>query len=266
MKLDANTILITGGTSGIGLELAKELSKHKNVVIITGRDDERLERTKKQVPGLHTIKSDQGRSDDIQSLFATVIKEFPRLNILVNNAGVMRNINFHDAHPNLDELTREIDINLKGPIWMVERFLPHLKSMPSAAIVNISSGLAFVPLPIAPIYCATKAAVNSFSRSLRVQLKNTNVKVFELAPPATETALFDPKGPELEGVKLMKVDDLVRQFLKGFEQDRFEIRPGQANSLKFMNRVAPEFILAQLSRSVDQMLKKAGTVSGDRLE
>ncbi len=256
MKLDGNTILITGGTSGIGYELAKEFLSQKSVVIITGRDAERLERAKKALPELHTLQSDQGKSEDIESLFAVVTKEFPQLNVLVNNAGVMRNINFHEEDQNLEELTREIDVNFKGPVRMVKRFLPHLKKMPSAAIVNVSSGLAFVPLPIAPIYCATKAAMNSFSRSLRVQLKNTRVKVFELAPPATETALFDAKAPEMEGVKLMKVDDLVRQFLSGFKRDQLEIRPGQANSLKFMNRVAPEFILAQLSKSVDGMLAK----------
>lgn len=254
MKLDGNTVLITGGTSGIGLELAKELLKRGNAVIITGRDRERLERAKKQLPELHTIQSDASRIADIDSLFARVTQEFPVLNVLVNNAGVMRTINLHSEDQSLDELTREIDINFKGPVWMVKRFLPHLKKMPSAAIVNVSSGLAFVPLPSSPIYCATKAAMNSFTRSLRVQLKKTAVKVFELAPPTTETGLFDTKSPDLQGVTIMKVDELVRQFLKGFEKDHLEIRPGQANSLKFMNRVAPEFILTQLSKPVDRML------------
>jgi uncharacterized oxidoreductase len=257
MKLDGNTILITGGTSGIGQELSKELLKRGNTVIITGRDKERLERAKAQLPQLHTIESDVSRIADIDALFARVTTEFPTLNILVNNAGVMRTINLHNEEPSLEDLTREVDINFKGSVWMVSRFLPQLKKMPAAAIVNLSSGLAFVPLPSAPVYCATKAAMNSFTRSLRVQLKKTNVKVFELAPPATETALFDPKSPDLEGVTLMKVDELVRQFLKGFEKDQLEIRPGQANSLKFMNRVAPEFILAQLSKPVDRMLGKA---------
>jgi uncharacterized oxidoreductase len=254
MKLDGNTVLITGGTSGIGLELAKELLKRGNAVLITGRDRERLERAKKQLPELHTIQSDASRIADIDSLFARVTREFPALNILVNNAGVMRTINLHSEDQSLEELTREIDTNFKGPVCMVKRFLPHLKKMASAAIVNVSSGLAFVPLPSAPIYCATKAAMNSFTRSLRVQLKKTAVKVFELAPPTTETGLFDTKSPDLQGVTIMKVDELVRQFLKGFEKDHLEIRHGQANSLKFMNRVAPEFILTQLSKPVDRML------------
>ncbi|MGA3121898.1 MAG: SDR family NAD(P)-dependent oxidoreductase [Polyangiaceae bacterium] len=259
MKLDGNTILITGGTSGIGLESAKEFLKRSNTVIITGRDKKRLERVKSELPQLNTIQSDVSRIEDINALFARVSKEFPALNVVMNNAGVMRTINLHDEGQSLEELTREIDINFKGPVWMVKRFLPHLKKMPTAAIINVSSGLAFVPLPSSPVYCATKAAMNSFSRSLRVQLKNTKVKVFELAPPATETALFDAKSPDLEGVTLMKVDDLVRRFLKGLERDQLEIRPGQANSLKFMNRMAPEFILGQLSKPMDRMLEKSSS-------
>jgi uncharacterized oxidoreductase len=257
MKLDGNTILITGGTSGIGFELAKELLKLQNTVIITGRHADRLERAKAQLPQVHTVQSDVSRIEEIDALFARVTGEFPALNVLVNNAGVMRTINLHTEDQGMEELTREIDTNFKGPVWMVKRFLPQLKKVPSAAIVNVSSGLAFVPLPSCPVYCATKAAMNSFTRSLRVQLKRTAVKVFELAPPATETELFDTKSPDMEGVAIMKVDELVRQFIKGFQKDQLEIRPGQANSLKFMNRVAPEFILEQLSKPMDRMLGKS---------
>ena len=257
MKLSGNTILITGGTSGIGLELAKAFLKRQNTVIVTGRDPARLERAKNELPQLHTVQSDVSRIDHVDALFASVTAQFPALNVLVNSAGVMRSVDLNDGEQGLEELTREVDINFKGPVWMTHRFLPQLKRVPSAAIVNISSGLAFVPLPSAPIYCATKAAINSFTRSLRVQLKKTTVKVFELAPPATETELFDAKSPGMEGIALMKVDDLVGQFIKGFEKDQLEIRPGQANSLKFMNRVAPEFILAQLSKPMDRILGKS---------
>jgi uncharacterized oxidoreductase len=140
---------------------------------------------------------------------------------------------------------------------MVRKFLPQLKKMDSAAIVNLSSGLAFVPLPIAPIYCATKAAIHSFSLSLRAQLKNTKVKVFEIAPPATQTDLLGEFDSEdMSGASIMKVDDMVRASLKGLENDQFEIRPGQSNQLRFMSRLAPAFILAQMSKPVDRMLAK----------
>ncbi|MHB1844256.1 MAG: SDR family oxidoreductase [Deltaproteobacteria bacterium] len=257
VKLDGNTVLITGGTSGIGLETAKELLARGNTVIVTGRDQGRLDAAKQQLPKLHVIQSDAGKAQDVLALYAQISKAVPALNVLVNNAGAMRSVNLHEGPASLEELTREIDTNLKGPIWMVSQFLPLLKKQPAAAIVNVSSGLAFVPLPSSPIYCATKAALNSYTRSLRVQLKNTKVKVFELAPPATETHLFDVKSPDMEGVQVMKVDELVRHFLKGLERDRLEIRPGQANALKLMNRVAPEFILGQLSKPVDRMLGQA---------
>src|ERR1700688_2536314 len=120
----------------------------------------------------------------------------------------------------------------------------------------VSSGLAFVPLPISPVYCATKAGLHSFTESLRVQLKNTKVKVFDLAPPATQTELLGGFNSEdMKGVSIMKVEDMVKVAIEGMQTDRFEIRPGQANQLKMMSRVAPGFILKQMGRSVDRMLR-----------
>jgi len=131
-----------------------------------------------------------------------------------------------------------------------------LKTKSEAAIMNVSSGLAFVPLPISPVYCATKAGLHSFTESLRVQLKRTKVKVFELAPPATQTELLDDFNFEdMKGVSIMKVEDMVKVAIEGMQTDQFEIRPGQANQLKMMSRVAPGFILKQMSRSVDRMLR-----------
>ena len=248
MKLEGNTILITGGANGIGFELSKELQKRGNTVIVTGRSQEKLERAKRQIPELHIVQSDVSRISDIESLFTKVTHEFPALNVLINNAGVMRSINLHKEEGSLEDLTSEIDTNLKGPIRMVRKFLPQLKKMDSAA---------FVPLPIAPIYCATKAAIHSFSLSLRAQLKNTKVKVFEIAPPATQTDLLGEFDSEdMSGASIMKVDDMVRASLKGLENDQFEIRPGQSNQLRFMSRLAPAFILAQMSKPVDRMLAK----------
>jgi uncharacterized oxidoreductase len=257
MNLEGNTILITGGAGGIGFELAKEFLKRGNTVIVTGRDKPKLERAQRQLPKLQIIQSDVSRVEDIEALYSRVTKDFPKLNVIVNNAGVMRTVNLHNDEQSLDDLTREVDINFKGPVRMARRFLAHLKKMPNAAIVNVSSGLAFVPLPISPIYCATKAALHSFSLSLRSQLKKTQVKVFELAPPATATELLGDFSPsDLEGVSVMKVDEMVRLCLKGLEKDQLEIRPGQSNQLKFMNRLAPAFILAQLSKPVDRMLEE----------
>ena len=258
MLLNGNTVLITGGSSGIGLELTRELVKRGNTVIITGRDQAKLDKCKQEIPALHVIRSDVGQPAEIEALHARVLKEFPKLNVLVNNAGIMRTINLHKDDSGFGDLVREIGINLSGPILMVQKFLPHLKSMDNAAIVNVSSGLAFVPLPTSPIYCATKAALHSYTQSLRVQMKNTKVKIFELCPPATETELLTSTSDaeDLKGVSVMAVGDLIRATLKGLENDELEIRPGQSNQLRFMNRVAPGFILAQLSKPVDRMLQK----------
>jgi len=259
MNLKGNTILITGGGSGIGFELAKELVKLGNVVVITGRDPAKLAKAQQAIPGLKTIQSDVSQVKDIEALHATMARDFPELNVLINNAGIMRTINLHNKSDSLDGFTREIEINLMGPIRMVQQFLPTLKQRPAAAILNVSSGLAFVPLPTSPIYCATKAALHSYTRSLRVQLKNTpNVKGFELAPPATETEMLTSTSDaeDVKGIAVMKVSEMVAQTLRGMERDRVEIRPGQSNQLRFMNRVAPEFILGQLSKPVERMLRR----------
>lgn len=257
MKMSGNTILITGGSSGIGLEFAVQLLKLGNTVIITGRDQAKLDAAKKMLPSVHTLQSDAADPQAIAVLFDKVVKHFPKLNVLINNAGFMRRINLHDQDNDLEDLNREIVTNLSGPIWMVKQFLEHLKSQESAAIMNVSSGLAFVPLPIAPVYCAAKAGVHSYTKSLRVQLKNTKVKVFELAPPLTETPLVDSfDAADLAGSKAMSVSKMVGVAIRGMEQDTFEIRPGQSNALKLMNRIAPKFIFSQLSKSVDHMLSE----------
>lgn len=255
--MQGNTILITGGASGIGLELVKQLTPLKNTILITGRDQNKLDKAKKLYPNIHTFQSDVSDPKAITALFEKVIKEFPDLNVLINNAGVMKEINFHTGSEDLVELTKEIDINFAGPVRMTKKFLPHLKKKSTAAIVNVSSGLAFTPLPLSPVYCATKAAMHSFSLSLRVQLKKTNVKVFELAPPATQTELLGEFNPEdMKGISIMKVEKMVECAVDGMKNDHLEIRPGQSNQLKFMSRLAPQFILNQMSKPVDRMLSK----------
>ncbi|MEZ5044037.1 MAG: SDR family NAD(P)-dependent oxidoreductase [Saprospiraceae bacterium] len=257
MHLNGNTVLITGGSSGIGFEMAKAFLGAKNKVIITGRNMDKLEKAKRELGEVNIIQSDVSNPDSIKKLFEQVSKDFPDLNVLINNAGVMFTINLQDHNLSANELTKELDINVKGTIWMNDTFLPLLKKNKNAAIVMVSSGLAFVPLPISPIYCAAKAAVHSYALSLRAQLKNTTVKVFELAPPATETELLAAFSEEdMEGTAMMKAQTLVAHFLKGFAKDKYEICPGQANQLKFMSRFFPGFILKQLSKPVDRMHAK----------
>jgi len=188
-KMIGRTILITGGTSGIGLELARQLIGLGNKVIVTGRDLDRLAVAQQAVPGLHVFQSDVSDPTSVESLYKTVSGQFPALNTLINNAGAMRNIKLDQQHQ-LSDLTAEVDGNLKGPMWMVQAFLPLLLNQKNSLIVNVSSGLAFVPFPAAPIYSASKAAIHAYTKCLRAQLEGTCVSIVELAPPGTETPLF----------------------------------------------------------------------------
>ncbi len=248
MRLRDRTVLITGGTSGIGLELARQLVERGNTVIVTGRDPQKLAAAERAVPGLHGFASDISDPQAIAALHGDVLSRFPALDILVNNAGVMRKLNLNQSR-GLADVTREIDINLSGPVRMIQQFLPHLKSREGALIVNVSSGLAFVPLPLSPVYCATKAALHSFTQSLRAQLAGTGVTVVELAPPAVETALLrDEFADEMAGQKAMHVKVLARHAIAGIEAGKLEIRPGLSNVLKTMSRVAPGFMFKQMSK------------------
>lgn len=248
MKLSKKTILITGGTSGIGFELAKQLLARGNTVIVTGRDQAKLDATARALAGVHVYQSDVSDPAAIKQLHDALLAKFPKLDVLINNAGVMRDLNLN--HPRgLDDITREIEINLSGPVRMVQQFLPHLKAQTAAAIVNVSSGLAFVPMPISPVYCATKAAIHSFSLSLRVQLAGSSVSVIELAPPGTETPLFrNVIAEETKNMKTMDVAVLARQAIAGIEAGKREIRPGLSNVLNIMSRIAPQFTLNQIVR------------------
>ena len=238
MKLTGRTILITGGTSGIGLELAKQLIARQNTVLITGRDEHRLAATKSKIPA-HTYVCDAGIPADIQKLKSTIAAEFPNLDTLINNAGIMRNLDLNQPQE-LTDVTLEIAVDLCGPVQMVQAFLPGLKARPDALIVNVSSGLAFVPFPLSPMYSAAKAGLHAYTRCLRAQLARTNVRVVELAPPGTETPLFRGEfEKEMKAQKGMNVQALVTKAISGIESGKTEVRPGLSNVLYILSRIAP---------------------------
>lgn len=252
MKLQGNKILITGGSAGIGLSLAKEFVALGNEVIVTGRSAGKLAAAKTEVPSLHTYQSDAADPDAVKGLATFIDAEHPDMNVLVNNAGVFIPRNHTGPAKDLVELTSEIDINFAGPVRIVSVLVDRLKAN-RGTIINVSSGLAFVPLALSPIYCATKAAMHSYTISLRQQLKDEGVEVIELMPPAVKTALTADM-PEDGDFKIMTTDELMKETFKGLRAGKLEIRPGQANQLHWMSRLAPGFINAQLEKGSKPMI------------
>ena len=187
MELRGHVVLLTGGSSGIGLALAERLLKAGNRVVVTGRREPLLAKAREALPGLETIVSDAGSATDREKLAAEVKERFP-IDVLINNAGIQ---NKHDAAkiPAWDAVADEIRINLEGPIHLTSLLLPLLHQREQAWVCNVSSGLAFAPMAAMPIYCATKAALHSYTLSLRHALRATSVKVVEIIPPAVHSNL-----------------------------------------------------------------------------
>ncbi|SKB55944.1 uncharacterized oxidoreductase [Parapedobacter luteus] len=243
MELKNSTVLITGGTSGIGLELVKQLTEQDANIIVTGRNLDALNRTRKQFPKVHTFQSDVSNAAAIEQLYLDVTAQFPELNILINNAGLMRLIDVQDATLDLENINREIAVNLTGTIQMVHQFLPHLLTKKSAAIVNVSSGIALMPYSIAPIYSTAKAGVRAYTLALRLQLEDTNVKVFEMIPPGVNTNLQNDWVLQPNPKQMMPVDKMVAVVIKGLLKDKPELKPTLIDLVKFVSRLMPNTLL-----------------------
>jgi uncharacterized oxidoreductase len=211
MQLTGNTILVTGGGSGIGRGLAESLHQLGNQIIISGRRPDALANTTKANPGIVSLPLDINDPEAIRAFAARVIAEYPSLNILINNAGIMKGENLRDLPGGLDDSEAVITTNLLGPIRLTAALLPHLQKQTHAAIINVSSGLAFVPLPVTATYSATKAALHSYTISLRVQLAETPVEVIEIIPPAVATELTPGRTPN---ERMMSLPDYIEQTMQ----------------------------------------------------
>jgi uncharacterized oxidoreductase len=252
MKLKDRTILITGGSTGIGLAFALKFVELGNEVIVTGRRQAVLDEVRTKYVKLHTFQSDVADPAQIAALAARVKAEFPKLDVLMNNAGIFLNKNLKAPAADLAGLMLEMNINVGGVIGMTSAFIDILTAN-KGTLINVSSALAFVPLPSAPIYSATKAAIHSYTQSLRFQLEETEVEVIELMPPAVKTDLTADL-PEGDGITLMTVDELVKQSFASLKAGAIEIRPGQAKQLAFMRRLAPDFINTRLWKASKKLV------------
>jgi len=252
MKLTGRTILVTGGSAGIGLAFALKFLELGNEVIVTGRRQSALDELKRLHPKLQTIQSDVADPAQIAALARRMKAEYPKLDVLMNNAGIMLHKNLSVPATNLEGLMTEMNVNVGGVIRTTSAFIDILAAN-NGTVINVSSALAFVPMPSAPVYCAAKAAVHSYTQSLRFQLEGTGVEVIELMPPAVNTELSADLANG-DGFTLLTTAELVKQSFASLKRGALEVRPGQAKLLALMRRLAPDYINRQLWKASKRLL------------
>jgi len=240
MKLSENTVLITGGATGIGFALAEAFLDKGSTVIICGRREQKLMEAKRKRPQLNVkacnVADESGRND----LFEWVRADFPGTNILINNAGIQRNIDFTKGTEELLAGENELGINLEAPIFLSARFVPFLSGKSNAAIMNVTSGLGFFPAAGMPVYSSTKAALHMFSVILRRQLEPAGIRVFEAIPPAIFDTELNLEGRKKTGNRNTMPSPTSAEFadavLKGMEADEYEIGYGMTVKWRNMSR------------------------------
>jgi uncharacterized oxidoreductase len=247
MEISGNTVLITGGATGIGYAMAESFLEAGNIVIICGRREERLLEAQKKHPGLHIKVCNVAEEADRRTLVEWITTNFSNLNILVNNVGVQRDIDFTKGIDEFLAGENEIKINLEAPIVLSGLFIPYLTGKKEAAIINVSSGLGFVPAARMPVYSATKAALHAFSMALRQQLLKVGIKVFEVVPPAVDTEL-NPEGRAKRGNFKANVtpEEFVASVMNSINNGIFEIGYGMTEGSIKASR-------AELDKSFQQM-------------
>ncbi|MDB5007202.1 MAG: putative oxidoreductase [Mucilaginibacter sp.] len=245
MNITNKTILITGGGSGIGFEIAKLLSQKGNKVIITGRTEARLQKAAAQLNNVYAIATDVNSETDINNLVARIKEEFGSLDILINNAGSVYAYQLGEAVNAYDKAADEIQTNYLSIIRLTEKLLPVLSQSIEAAIVNVSSIVAFVPGINLPTYAASKAALHSYTQALRYTLaKTSNIKVFELMPPLVNTEF----SAEIGGANGIPPQVVAEGLIKGFEKDEYELHIGQTADLYKLFLSSPQEALNALNQ------------------
>jgi len=241
MKTKGNTILITGGATGIGFALAETLVNAGNRVIICGRREGKLEEARDKLPQITIRVCDVSDGKNRKSLFNWVEDNFDDLNVLINNAGIQRVVDLKKGTPDPFAGENEIETNLVAPIYLSAYFIPLLIKKKEAAIINVSSGLGFVPIASMPVYCATKAAIHSFTQSLRHQLRDTSIKIFEIIPPMVDTELG--KGATEDGDQEFRgipPSEVAVAALTAMANNEYEVVVGDAKRLVMGSRTDPE--------------------------
>ncbi len=247
MKLTSRTIVVTGGSSGLGVELSRQLAARGNAVLAVGRDPAKLAVAQSLVPGLHTFSADVSDPAQRLQLRDFVQSTFPSFDMLINNAGIMRSVALGRDDEEA-EVEREIAVNLTAPIHLSSMFVPMLRERPDACIVNVSSGLAFAPFPVAPVYSATKAALHSFTQSLRIQLRSSGIRVVEIIPPGLDTPMITPAfRAAMAGQRMAPAEHVAAAAIRRIEAGDTEIAPGASSMLRLLSRLAPGLLMRQMA-------------------
>src|SRR5271156_6128263 len=210
MQMSGNTILITGGGSGIGRGLAEAFHALGNQVVIAGRRRKQLDETVAASPGMKAAVLDIEKGEAIRSFAEQIKRDYPALNVVIQNAGIMKPEPMEIGA--VEDAEAMVATNLLGPIRLTGALLPLLLKQPRAAIMTVTSGLGFVPLAMTPTYCATKAAIHSYTQSLRYQLRDTSVQILELIPPYVQTELMGPR--QASDPNAMPLKDYIAESMK----------------------------------------------------
>lgn len=246
MDLTSKIILVTGGGSGIGLELTRQLVALGNTVIICGRDEGKLAEAAR-VTGAQAIAGDVTVAEDQERILSDIQAQHGRLDLLINNAGIFLAYDFRSDQDTLQKIEREIAINATAPLTLTRRALPLLEKSVQPAVLFIGSGIAFVAAPGTPIYSGTKALIHHVAQTLRHQLKPRGITVFEALPPVVDTDMA--KVLKSGNFKKMKPADLVRDILDGLRRNQTEMLLGQSRQIKLMSRIAPAFLFRQFAKT-----------------
>ncbi|HEY1262719.1 MAG TPA: SDR family NAD(P)-dependent oxidoreductase [Terriglobales bacterium] len=256
MHIFGNTILITGGGSGIGLALACALVERNNRVMICGRDEAKLAAARSKMPTLETKRCDLTRRSEREELAGWTLARAPSLNVLINNAGVVRNLDLTENGFNYDDLEGELVTDLHAPIELGLRFLAHLKRQPHAALINVTTGQVYSPNAGTPVYSAAKVGLHAWTQAVRYQLRNTSVRVFEVLPPIVDTDMIRKLGvPKSQAVP---PEEVAESVLKGVAEDEEEIRIGPTKTLYVMSRIAPQRVYRSLNQKIENMRSRMG--------
>ena len=243
MQLSDNTILITGGSSGLGLEMARTFAPN-NHIIICGRSPDKLKKAKQEIPSLEYRQCDLSDPEQCKELALWIREHYPACNILINNAAIVHREPFYEDDDALIKADYELQTNLMGPIRLAKHLLPVIEQNSNPAIINVTTGLIYVPRTLYTYYNATKAALHSFTQVLRDQLQHTPIGIYEVMFPVVDTPWHDGAAPDIA----ITPEAAVKQMINGLRKDKKEIRVGMVKLLYLICRIAPGLAFKIINR------------------